>query len=358
MSKLSNGLDEGGWWWLSEEEETHAQGVSGRCDICDGLSEDLVLCEICNSWACEECRGPEENICINCQMADESLEDNELEIAREDQERLEQRIVDTWSETYKRDMKEEKRETQRHRGFEEITPEKLEISKGVSRIPQVRVFESAAEKINKYNSYDTKCKAGKYNSAYRRVLNARGDQSCLVDKDGNVNEKSLVIIEDGVRDFDMGRQMDNQFIDRLRKKLCDVNTRFLLKRFTEFTILSPDIEEIKSDTQSFFETLSAKSDYGLSSRRDRFGVGATKIMNFLFPELFVMSDRWVMEGLRKTGAIHATKYWSIMMVCHRELKEWQETRGDLKSLMELDQRPTTLPRIFDKCAFVMGKLKL
>lgn len=55
------------------------------------------------------------------------------------------------------------------------------------------------------------------------VLNARGDQSCLVDKDGNVDEKSL-IIEDALRDFDMDRQMGVRFRDRLCKKLNDVIT--------------------------------------------------------------------------------------------------------------------------------------
>lgn len=242
--------------------------------------------------------------------------------------------------------------------IEEITEEEFCRLRKVSRVPEVRVFENVAEKINKYNSYDTKCKAGRYNSAYRRVLNARGEQSSLVDEDGILDEKSLIIIEDALRAFDMDRQMDDQFRDRLKKKLNDVNTKILLKEFRKFTVLFPKIEEIKSDTQDFFETLSAVDQDGLSSRGDRFGVGATKIMNFLFPELFVMADQWVMKGLHKTGPIYPWKCWSIMMICRRELTEWEESHGDLESLIELDKKPTTLTRIFDKCAFVMGRFKL
>lgn len=220
---------------------------------------------------------------------------------------------------------------------------------------EIKVLENAEDKINKYNSYDRLHKSGRYNSAYHRVLNARRGGPCLVDDDGNVNEGSLVIIEEALIAFDMDRQMDNRFKDRLRKKLSNVDIRVLLKRFREFTILSSNIEETKSGTQDFFETLRAANQGGLSSRGDRFSVGATKIMKFLFPELFVIADQWVSKGLRKIGPIDSWKYWSVMMICRRELEEWQKTRGDLKSLMELDQQPTTLTRIFDKCAFGMGK---
>jgi len=239
---------------------------------------------------------------------------------------------------------------------EEITEEELKRLEDVGKV--VRVFENAAEKISKYNSYDALCKDERYNSAYHKILNARKDRSCLVDKDGNVDEDSLAIVEEGLIAFDMDRQINNHFRDRLRKKLNDVDTKVLLKRFTKFTIFSSNIEDIKSDTKDFFETLRATGHDGLSSRGDQFGVGATKIMNFLFPKLFVIADQWVRKGLRKTGFMDFQKYWSILMICRRELKEWQQTHGNFEDLTALDQQPTTLTRIFDKCAFVMGKFRL
>jgi len=45
-----------------------------------------------------------------------------------------------------------------------------------------------------------------------------------------------------------------------------------------------------------------------------------------------------------------------MKVCIKELKEWKEENGDFDSLPKLDVGfgPTTLTRIFDKCAFIMA----
>ena len=67
MTKLSDNLDEWGWWWPSEEEERSKKGVGARCDICGSLSEDVVVCKICETWACEKCRDPEEEICVGCE---------------------------------------------------------------------------------------------------------------------------------------------------------------------------------------------------------------------------------------------------------------------------------------------------
>jgi len=79
---------------------------SGHCDICFTLSEDLVVCETCGSWVCEECRDSVEDICRNC----EGWEYADFEHERE---RLDAYIIDDLYETYKRDMRDEKKEMER-----------------------------------------------------------------------------------------------------------------------------------------------------------------------------------------------------------------------------------------------------
>jgi hypothetical protein len=43
-----------------------------------------------------------------------------------------------------------------------------------------------------------------------------------------------------------------------------------------------------------------------------------------------------------------------MNICREELDEWKEMYGNTDALLQLDLPPTTLPRIFDKCTFIMG----
>jgi len=48
-------------------------------------------------------------------------------------------------------------------------------------------------------------------------------------------------------------------------------------------------------------------------------------------------------------------YWQVMEICHKELENFRKEHGNLQILLNMDEKPTTLTRIFDKCAFVMAK---
>jgi len=246
-------------------------------------------------------------------------------------------------------------EHEKTNGFE-ISLEEFERLEDLSKKPRPKILENVAEKIKKYDGCH---KSRKYNSAYRRVLEARGGKHCLVDEEGNVSEKSLQVIEKALIDFEMGGhgQMDRGFKDRLKQKLEAGETKEVLKKFRNVQIYSPNLKEIKSDAEKLYNTLSVSGEDGLSARKDCFDVGATKIMNFLFPDLFVIVDKNVKKALHKSGPLNFKKYWDIMMICHEELDEWKKSHGTLGNLLELDSKPTTLTRIFDKCAFIMGKLK-
>jgi len=236
-------------------------------------------------------------------------------------------------------------------GFK-MSREEFERLEDLSEKPQHKILENLADRIKKY---DGQCKARKYNYAYKRVLEARKGNSCLVDEDGNVSGKSLKVIEQTLSDFEMDRQMGVGFSKKLKKKLENNEIRAVLNKFRNVRIDSPNLNEFKLDAKKLFKTLSSSGENGLSARQDSFEVGATKIMNFLFPELFVMVDRYVKKALHKSGSLPFRKYWDIMMICRQELEEWKELHGTIDNLLELDTKPTTLTRVFDKCAFVMGK---
>jgi len=238
----------------------------------------------------------------------------------------------------------------------EISLEEFEKLEDLGKRPRPKILENVAEKIKEY---DAQCKAPKYNATYRRVLKAREGDCCLVDADGNVSERALKVIEDALRAFEMGRQMGGKFRERLRKKLEDDEIRSILKRFRNLCIDSLDLKEFKDDVKRLYEALSASGSSGLSSRQDSFEVGATKIMNFLFPELFIMVDSNVKKAVGRSGpGVPFGKYWDIMMICRRELEEHKKVQGSYNSLLESDIKPTTLTRIFDKCAFIMGKSEI
>ena len=84
--------------------------VSGRCDICVTLSEDLVECETCGSWVCEECGDSVEDTCRNCEGWEYADLEHEREEYQYDRARLDAYIIDNLYDTYERDMKEEKKE--------------------------------------------------------------------------------------------------------------------------------------------------------------------------------------------------------------------------------------------------------
>lgn len=223
------------------------------------------------------------------------------------------------------------------------------------------IFEKVKDKIEKY---DMQRKGQQYNNAYQEVLNARAGNNSLVDEDGIVSERSLKRIEEGLRKFEMARfgKMDSKFSDKLKKKLQRDDIKEILKKFRNMRIESQEWQKYRDAVKKLYDILSAGGSDGLSADGDRFDVGATKIMNFLFPELFVMVDKHVTETLVRKGLIRISRkggtwdysfesYWRIMEICNYELGQYRERYGSVQSLLEMDKQPTTLTRIFDKCCF-------
>ncbi len=224
----------------------------------------------------------------------------------------------------------------------------------------MRILNNAAKKIQAFNSNPK----DRPRESYHRVLLARAGRKSFVGEDGSVSdEQHLRMIDWALRSYFMMNRGKNhgsmgskeEFVSKLVNKLGSDEIRRILVRFTDLSIMSPSLEDCKSDAEGLYESLSNRED-GLSANGTYFYVGTTKVIHCLFPELFVLLDSKVAKVVlvRSYGYNNFSSYWKVMEICRGELVEWQELYGSTDSLLQLDTEPTTLTRIFDKCAHAMA----
>ena len=177
----------------------------------------------------------------------------------------------------------------------------------------------------------------------------------------------------GLISFDMQRFMGNKkymaeaesWADLLKKALKP--HRATLKGLRKKVLQDVPLDEEKLQKQIIrvFEDLSKE---GLSVRKsERFDVGASKILHFLIPDLFIILDSNARDQLHKHHEFKKTKkggtaYLEAMKCYQAELKNWQNRENDLDftKLLHTDSswqkfggaRLTPIPRIIDKCTFV------
>lgn len=219
----------------------------------------------------------------------------------------------------------------------------------------MKIFNNVTQKIRDFNNYPDRPR-----ESYHRVFTETQRERSFVQQNGNVSDENLYLIDRALRSYFMmnrGNRMGTTegFVSKLANILRNNETKGILARLREVTIIAPNLQQYKPDAKRLYESLS-KSEHGLSADGTHFCVGATKVMHCLFPELFVMLDQNVGKavGYRPGQHNNFESYWNVMDICRKELKEWQEIHNDTDSLLQLDTPPTTLPRIFDKCASIMG----
>ncbi len=218
------------------------------------------------------------------------------------------------------------------------------------------IFQNAVDKLNRFNNNPK----DRPRESYHSVLTARAGHISLVNENGNVSVQHIRLVDWALRSYFMmnrGRKMgsEDDFIMRLENKLSVEPIRNILARLRNTGLMVPNLNDYRTDAEQLYESLSNREN-GLSSDGSYFCVGATKIMHCLFPELFIMLDRNVgmAVGYRNGHYNNFGSYWKVLHICRNEIEEWKEVHGNTDSLLRLDEAPTTLPRIFDKCASIMG----
>ena len=220
----------------------------------------------------------------------------------------------------------------------------------------MKILANAAEKIKKFNNSPDAPR-----ESYHRVLKTRAGANSVIDHHGSVSNEHLIMVDKALRSYfgmNRGKRMGStgQFVSNLSNKLADNKARNTLATLRGVTAISPNLDGYKSDAQELYESLSNREN-GLSADGTYFCVGTTKVMHCVLPELFVMLDGVAAKGIRKCYLLQSNynnfkSYWKVMKICRDELLEWQRLYGNIKSLLNLDPEPTSLTRIFDKCAIV------
>ena len=183
---------------------------------------------------------------------------------------------------------------------------------------------------------------------------------------GNPFDKSfLPYIIAGLITFDMERMMGgnkydldgSSFASRLSTNMVLIKP--LLQHLTHESILPVDLQKQEDNIKKAYKILSAGGQGSLHEDSNKsFHVGATKILHFLNPELFIIIDSNAARAFRAAGQVHFLNstqpgYTSdLYFQCLKQAKADISKYG-VNSFQALEPN-TPITRIYDKLTFITG----
>jgi len=174
-------------------------------------------------------------------------------------------------------------------------------------------------------------------------------------------------IVDGLLAFDMGRTMGRGdkyeasgtgFRARLRAKMRGVRER--LRGVPLVCLHQIQLASFRDPITAAYECLAASGEGGLHGKQAKhFHVGATKILHWIAPALFIMLDRNVASAFKKHHEVKFTKTTQPGYTAEKYFCCLQHARGEIEAYgVERFRRlepATPLARLFDKVAWFVGK---
>jgi hypothetical protein len=169
----------------------------------------------------------------------------------------------------------------------------------------------------------------------------------------------------GLIAFDMGRRMRKGdkcdpacgFRRLLHDKMGEVHKHLADMRLV--CLAQADLTVAAASVQAAYDCLASPGPGALDSKGQHFHVGATKILHWIAPALFIIVDRNVARSFRKHHVIDfksgtqpgysAEKYVECLRKAQEEIHAYGYER-----LCSIEPQ-TPLARLFDKVAFVVGK---
>ena len=204
--------------------------------------------------------------------------------------------------------------------------------------------ERAGRLIVEYNR-NPRC-ARRYNPAATAVYQARRQF-----EDPFVPEFEPHIIN-GLTSFDMGRTMPTDFPKRLRSCLQAVRARPLTSEFRECRISSADLSAIGSEIEAVYQGLARAGNLHPENQAH---VAATKILHWLFPDLFLMVDSKVASTFRDVFGVKFVKSTQPGYSAEKYVQCLRLAQVDIRSFgverFRLLEPQTPEARIFDKIAW-------
>ena len=172
--------------------------------------------------------------------------------------------------------------------------------------------------------------------------------------------------------FDMGRMMgrveeaysfeDGGFGSRLKLKLEKIAPR--LEQVMGLSITDIDLKEHERSILRVYSELSGDGEGALNQRKlketnGRFHVGATKILHFLNPRLFIMIDSKAAKAFRLAHNVPFRNATQPGYSAERYVNCMKHARDDIReygaSEFQALERDTPITRIYDKLTFMTGK---
>jgi len=166
----------------------------------------------------------------------------------------------------------------------------------------------------------------------------------------------------GLATFDMGRMMgysynNGNFATRLYAKLQTV--RLLLEPLLNFNLLSIELQEHSNEIKKAYEALRAPGPGALHKDQTKsFYVGASKVLHFLNPDLFIIIDSNAARAFKSAHNMpfrknapqgySAERYFECMNLVKIDISDYG---SDKFQALESD---TPISRIYDKLTFVTG----
>lgn len=218
------------------------------------------------------------------------------------------------------------------------------------------IIENALQKIDRYNQLCLH-----YNMVAEAIYKARETRKDLFGSD------FLSYLVAGLISFDLGRMMGkgaegkydirrNGFASHLMKKLQEI--RPYLQHLTNLRLSDIDLLQESSNFSAAYNCLSSTGHGCLNQTGDEFHVGATKIMHFINPDLFIIVDSNSAKALRlahKMGYRNTTQpgYCDANYIRSVKCAQSDINAFGINRFCSLEEG-TPMARIYDKLAFATG----
>lgn len=218
------------------------------------------------------------------------------------------------------------------------------------------ILENALEKINRYNQICVH-----YNLVAESIYRARNLHNDLF------GASFLPYLVAGLISFDLGRMMGkgaesrydperNGFAKTLMNKLQEIRQH--LQHLTHLNLADIDVVKEHDNIAAAYRHLSSGGHNSLHQTGKEFHVGATKIMHFINPALFIIVDS---NSARALNLVHNVEYRNTTQPGYSDAKYIESLRQvqvDIKTFGVTEfcslEIGTPMARIYDKLSFATG----
>ena len=218
------------------------------------------------------------------------------------------------------------------------------------------ILDNAPEKMHRYNQLCVH-----YNLVADGIYRARGE--C----DNLFGRGFLPFLVAALISFDLGRMMGSGaetrydparggFAARLIEKLHAVQQ--YLHHLTNVRLNKVNLAEERANIVNAYRELSSGGNHSLNQTGDEFHVGATKIMHFLCPELFVIIDSNAARAFRMAHNVSYRNTTQPGYTADKYIECLRHAQADINTMGTVQfctlENGTPMARVYDKLSFATG----